>query len=83
MTADTSTGQVPDYWRTPRDGEPMGQFAVKTAASYLRSQADADLDRAATRLRLASTLDPRNTGGQDPCPRRSRDENDTDEEVPL
>lgn len=66
---------MPDYWRTPAEGEPMGAFAIETAASYLR-------DKAARCLLLAAALDPANTGGQDPAPRYGADENDIDEEVP-
>jgi len=77
----TATGQVPDYWSERREGEPLAVFTVRLAAGYLRSQASADLDRAASRLRLASALDPRNIGGQHPCPRFGRDQNDIDEEV--
>ena len=69
------TTQMPDYWRTPADGEPMGSFAVETAASYLR-------DKAVRCLRLAAALDPPNIGGQDPHPRFGADENDTNEEIP-
>lgn len=81
MTASTESGQMPDYWRTPEEGEPMARFAVETAASYLRNAASLDLDRAATRLRLAAALDPAGIGGQDPHPRFGADQNDTDQEV--
>jgi len=79
MTA--ATGQVPDYWSRREDGEPLGSFTVRLAAGYLRSKARDDLDRAASRLRLAAALDPRNIGGQHPCPRYGADSNDIDQEV--
>jgi hypothetical protein len=82
MTADTSTGQVPDYWSARKPGEPLAVFTVRLAAGYLRAQASADMDRAASRIRLATALDPRNIGGQDPYPGCGRDQNDIDEEVP-
>lgn len=72
----TEPGTMPDYWRTPAEGEPMGRFAVETAASYLR-------DKAARCLRLAAALDPASIGGQDPYPRHGADQNDIDEEVPA
>lgn len=74
----TATGQVPDYWSKREDGEPLGAFTVRLAAGYLRAQASADLDRAASRISLAAALDPRNIGGQDPHPRYGADANDTD-----
>ena len=77
----TVTGQVPDYWTEREEGEPLAVFTVRLAAGYLRSQASADMDRAASRIRLAAALDSRNIGGQDPHPRYGADENDTDEEV--
>ena len=77
----TATGQVPDYWSAREPGEPLAVFTVRLAAGYLRSQASADLERAAYRIRLATALDPRNIGGQDPHPRYGADQNDTDEEI--
>lgn len=77
----TATGQMPDYWTTRADGERPAVFVVRMAAGYLRSQASADLDRAAARIRLATVLDPRNIGGQDPYPSGGEDENDIDQEV--
>lgn len=73
-TADTGAGTMPDYWRTPAEDEPIGAFAIETAASYLR-------DKAARCLALAAALDPLNIGGQDPHPRFGRDQNDIDEEI--
>jgi hypothetical protein len=78
----TATGQVPDYWSEPEEGEPPGIFVVRLAAGYLRAKASADLDRAASRIRLAAALDSRNTGGQDPYPRYGSDQNDIDQETP-
>lgn len=80
MTTDitAATGQVPDYWSEREPGEPLAVFTVRLAAGYLRSQASADLDRAASRIRLASALDPANIGGQDPYPRYGTDQNDID-----
>lgn len=78
MTTATTTGQVPDYWTEREPDEPLGIFTVRLAAGYLRAQASDDLDRAASRIRLASTLDPRNTSGQDPHPRYGADANDID-----
>ena len=74
----TVTGQLPDYWSAREPGEPLAVFTVRLAAGYLRAQASADLDRAASRIRLATALDPRNIGGQDPHPRYGRDQNDID-----
>ena len=78
----TATGQVPDYWSEREDGEPLAVFTVRLAAGYLRAQASDDLERAAARLQLAAALDPRNIGGQDPCPRHGRDQNDIDFDHP-
>lgn len=82
MTVNTeATGEMPDYWTTREPGEPAATFIVRMAAGYLRSRASQDLDRAASRYRLADALDPRNAGGQDPYPRYGADQNDMDEEA--
>ena len=83
MTTGPGPGTMPDYWRTPAEGEPMGQFAVETAASYLRDKADYHLDEAARCLHRAAALDPRNIGGQDPWQRYGADETDLDEEIAI
>lgn len=78
MTTATTTGPMPDYWSEREEGEPPAMFIVRLAAGYLRSKASADLERAASRIRLASALDPRNIGGQDPHPRYGANANDID-----